>query len=726
MVDSPLINGLFVTGTDTGVGKTVVTAALAAAFRRRGLSVGVMKPVATGCKMGARINPGTPSRLVSEDARLLMRAAGCDDPEELVCPYRFEPPVAPWVAQNVIARSAATKQSPWKRKEIASLPLVARNDEILLDRIEEVFRTLASRHDVMLVEGIGGLLVPLNGRHTVADLARRLNLPLLVVARAGLGTINHTLLTLESARAQGLEVAGMVLNGRSGRPSLAERTNPRVIQKLGSAPLFGAVPRLSSPTPELIAPHLKTSALLKRIRSRPLHRKARRARLSRLDRSRLWHPFTQMADWEKEEPLVAESGDGVYLTDTGGRRYLDGVSSLWVNLHGHRHPALDRALREQAGKLAHSTLLGCSNVPAIELAEELLRVAPKNLSRVFYSDSGSTAVEIALKMAFQYWQQNPAPDTGAGQASQRRRFVHFVNAYHGDTVGAVSVGGIDLFRKVYGPLLFKGFKLPAGVSLKTLEKTLKTHHREIAAVVVEPLAQGAAGMILQPPGWLKAVERLCRRYGTFLIADEVAVGFGRTGKMFACEWERVRPDFLCLAKGITGGYLPLAATLTTEKVYRGFLGPYKSLRTFFHGHSYTGNPLACAVALENLRLFRRERVLQRLKPKIRLFQRELEKFKDLQHVGEVRQRGLMAGIELVKNKRTKEPYAWEEQAGIRVCQFLRGRGILLRPLGNVIVLMPPLSITPEQIRFLCRETRAVIEEITSLRATNGSEAISSQ
>jgi adenosylmethionine-8-amino-7-oxononanoate transaminase len=568
---------------------------------------------------------------------------------------------------------------------------------ISLDRIEEAFLELARRHDLVLVEGIGGLLVPLNTRHTVADLARRLNLPLLVVGRAGLGTINHTLLTLESARAQGLEVAGMVLNGRSARPSLAERTNPLVIQKLGGVPVFGIVPRVSSPTPERIASHLKVDALLKQIRSRPARRQARRRRLSRLDRSRLWHPFTQMADWEKEEPLVAEFGEGVYLTDTGGRRYLDGVSSLWVNLHGHRQPALDRALREQAGKLAHATLLGCSNVPAIELAEELLRVAPKNLSRVFYSDSGSTAVEIALKMAFQYWQQNGQP--------RRRRFLHFVNAYHCDTIGSVSVGGIDLFRKVYGPRLFKGFKLPSGVSLQTLGKTLKTHHREIAAVVVEPLMQGAAGMILQPPGWLKGVERLCRRHGLFLIADEVAVGFGRTGKMFACEWEKVQPDFLCVAKGLTGGTLPLAATLTTDRVYRGFLGSHGSMRTFFHGHSYTGNPLACAVALENLRLFRRERVIQRLQPKIRLFEKELERFRTLEHVADIRQKGLMASIELA-------PYSWEERIGIRVCQELRDRGILLRPLGNVIVLMPPLSITPEQIRFLCRETLAAVRKVT--------------
>lgn len=670
--------GLFVTGTDTEVGKTAVTAALAYALRRKGLSVGVMKPAATGC--GRR-----GGRLISEDAELLLKASGAEDPIELVCPYRYEPPVAPSVAGASIS----------------------------LGHIEECFRALAARHDIVLVEGIGGLLVPLDARHTVADLAVRLNLPVLVVARAGLGTINHTLLTLEAARSRGLELLGVVLNGRSGKPSLSERTNPEVVRKLGEVPVFGVVPKLPSASPARVAPHLKTELLLKQLRSLPLRRRVRRALLSRADRSKIWHPFTQMSEWEKQEPLMIESGDGNTLTGTDGRRYLDGVSSLWVNLHGHRHPALTRAIREQAGKIAHSTLLGGANVPATELAEELLEIAPQNLSRVFYSDNGSTAVEVALKMAFQYWQQNGRPS--------RRRFAHFVNAYHGDTVGSVSVGGIDLFHKVYGPILLKGFKVPApypyrGVSaedsLKALRKTLAAHHREIAALVVEPLVQGASGMIMQPAGWLKQVERLCRKYGVFMIADEVAVGFGRTGKMFACEWENIRPDFLCVAKGLTGGYLPLAATLTTDKVYRGFLGQYESLRTFFHGHSYTGNQLASAVALENLRLFKREKVLQKLQPKIRLLARELEKMKKLPHAGDIRQRGFMAGIELVKNKRTKEAYPWQQKTGIRVCQALRERGILLRPLGNVVVLLPPLSITPEQLKFLCRETAAAIEQVT--------------
>ncbi len=689
--------GLFITGTDTEVGKTFVTAALAAAFRRRGMDVGVMKPVATGCLKENGL-------LVSEDARVLTASSGVADPHELVSPYRFEPPVAPLVALTL----TPTLSRDGGGNRVRAIK------EISLDRIKQSFDMLARKHEIVLVEGIGGLLVPLDKKSTVADLARRLDLPILIVARAGLGTINHTLLTLKAARSEGLNVIGVVLNGRSATPSLSERTNPDVIRRLGDIPILGIVPQMAKPSPSTAASFIEVEEILSRLKKKEERLPLPEAkRLSRIDRKTVWHPFTQMQEWEQGEPLIVESAQGVYLRDTRGNKYLDGVSSLWVNLHGHRHPDLDRALREQLEKVAHSTLLGAGNIPSIELADELLKVAPQNLKRVFYSDSGSTAVEIALKMAFQYCQQNGQP--------RRKKFIHFVNAYHGDTVGSVSVGGIDLFHQVYGPLLFKGFKVPApypyrGVSgadsLRALEKVMRKHHREAAGLVVEPLVQGASGMIVQPKGWLKEVGRLCRKYGIFLIADEVAVGFGRTGTMLACEQENVRPDFLCVAKGISGGYLPLAATLTTEKVYKGFLGPYASSRTFFHGHSYTGNPLACAVALESLKIFRREKVLKNLQPKIRALAWELKAFESHPHVGEVRQRGLMAGIELVADKKTAAPYPLEKKASIRVCQVLRTRGILLRPLGNVIVIIPPLAINQEEIRFLCRETLAAIGKTT--------------
>ncbi len=327
-----------------------------------------------------------------------------------------------------------------------------------------------------------------------------------------------------------------------------------------------------------------------------------------LDHAHLWHPFTQQRQWCEEEPLMIERAEGTTLVAADGRRYIDGVSSLWCNVHGHRHPLIDQAVREQLERVAHSTMLGLSHPGAAELAARLAEIAPGRLSRVFYSDSGSTATEVALKMAFQYWQQR------GGQHVRRTSFVHLRDAYHGDTLGSVSVGGIGLFHSAYRPLLFSTHAAEPG-DAADLERVLAAREEEIAAVIVEPLVQGAAGIVVHPPGYLAAVRELCDRFGVLLICDEVATGFGRTGTMFACEQEGVEPDFLCLAKGLTGGYLPLAATLATEEVYEGFLGAHEDFRTFFHGHTYTGNPLACAAALANLDAFESERTLERLRAK---------------------------------------------------------------------------------------------------------------
>lgn len=434
-------------------------------------------------------------------------------------------------------------------------------------------------------------------------------------------------------------------------------------------------------------------------------------RLELLDKNHLWHPFTQMREWERETSLIIERGEGNYLIDTDGRKYFDGTSSLWVNVHGHRKKEIDNAIKKQIDKISHSTLLGLGNVPSIELAEELVKIAPKGLTKVFYSDNGSTAVEIALKMAFQYWRQ-----AGKGQktSGKKTKFVAFTGAYHGDTFGSMSVGEIDVFVEKYKPLLFPTYKAyypycyrcPIGkkypsckiACIKKFEEILKSHHRGIAACIIEPIVQGAAGMIVSPPGFLKQVRRLCAKYNVLFIADEVATGFGRTGKIFACEHENVMPDFLCLAKGITGGYLPLAATLTTNKIYKAFLGEYKELRTFFHGHTYTGNPLGCAAAIANLQIFKNEKTLQKLQPKIKLLSELLADFKALPHVGDVRQKGLIAGIELVRNKRTKEPFPTEERVGYKVCMEARKHGLIIRPLGDTIVIMPPLSITTAEIK----------------------------
>jgi adenosylmethionine-8-amino-7-oxononanoate aminotransferase len=430
--------------------------------------------------------------------------------------------------------------------------------------------------------------------------------------------------------------------------------------------------------------------------------------LTQWDKKYIWHPFTQMEEYADTTPLIIEEGDGSYLIDVEGNRYIDGVSSLWVLVHGHGKRELIDAIEKQANTLCHSTLLGLANTPSIILARMLVDIAPKGLSKVFYSDNGSTSVEIALKMAYQYWQQK-------GE-KKRKKFISFTNGYHGDTIGAVSVGGIDLFHKVYGPLLFKTYKAPSPycyrcpLKLKKescgmacigeFEKVVMKHKDEICAVVIEPHVQGAGGMIVQPKGFLSAVRKITKANNIHLIADEVATGFGRTGHMFACNKENVEPDFLCVAKGITGGYLPLAATLTTDEVFSGFLGPVDAFKTFFHGHTYTGNPLACSVAIENINLFEKEQTLKKMQGKIALLKKELKRFSDLPHVGEIRQQGFMVGIELVKSRKTKKPYAPKDKIGQKVTQEARRRGVIIRPLGDVIVLMPPLSIEEPTLKKL--------------------------
>jgi adenosylmethionine-8-amino-7-oxononanoate aminotransferase len=420
--------------------------------------------------------------------------------------------------------------------------------------------------------------------------------------------------------------------------------------------------------------------------------------LAAADHRYIWHPFTQQQGWVEEEPVIIESAEGTTLTDTEGRRYIDGVSSLWCNVHGHRHPKIDAAIEAQLGKVAHSTMLGLSHRPAIELARRLIDIAPAGLSRVFYSDSGSTATEIALKMAFQFWAQNREPNA-------RAKFITLRDAYHGDTLGSVSAGGIDLFHETYRPLLFDTLKAEPG-DIADMERLLAQNAGEVAAVMMEPLVQGAAGMLMHPPGYLGAVRRLCDRYGALLICDEVATGFGRTGTMFACEQEDVAPDLMCVAKGITGGYLPLAATFTTERIYKGFLGRHDEYRTFFHGHTYTGNPLACAAAIATLDVFDEERTLECLQPKIELLTRLLEPIAQLAGVGEVRQRGFMVGIEL-------EGFDPTERAGHHVALEARARGAIIRPLGDVIVLMPPLSIEGTELQRLVAITRQAIEAATA-------------
>lgn len=671
--------GIFITGTDTGVGKTVVTCVLAALLKEQGVNVGVMKPV----------------QCAGRDAVFLRKFLDLPDPLKLINPYFAPEPLSPHVA--------------FRRHKMP----------IRVSRILSAYRELQSRHDLVLVEGAGGLMVPLGKNYFVADLARDLGLDLIIVARLGLGTINHTLLTIEQARCFGLEIRGVLFHQTACHKSgIPEATNPGAVRDLGRVKVLGTVPFLRKIERAEILKTCKGKIRLSRILNKTGN--SRTAELASDDKKYVWHPFTQMRDWLKEQPLIIEKGRGTELFDTDGHGFIDGVSSLWVNVHGHGQKAINRAVKSQVDRLSHSTMLGLSHAPGIALAKKLVEIAPRGLEKVFYSDNGSTAVEVALKMAYQYWQNRGL--------TRKTKIAHLKNSYHGDTLGSVSVGGIGLFHEVYRKMIFKTievdfsdqYRAPRGKTYPSyafeavdkMERLFRKERGAIAALVVEPLVQAAAGILVWPRGILRRMADICRENDIFLIADEVATGFGRTGKMFACEHENIHPDFLCLAKGLTGGYLPLAATLTTRRVFDGFLFPYHEQKTFFHGHTYTGNPLSCAAALANLEVFEKDKTLQRLQSKIKYLEKRLRDFSGLAQVGDIRQKGFMAGIELVLDKDRKLPYPWEDKIGIKVCQEARARGVILRPLGNVIVLMPPLSITIEELDRLLKATYEAVEIIT--------------
>jgi len=444
-------------------------------------------------------------------------------------------------------------------------------------------------------------------------------------------------------------------------------------------------------------------------------------KLKQIDHSHLWHPFTQMQEWMAEDPVIISRADGNYLVDDTGRKYLDGVSSLWCNVHGHRKKELDEAIKQQIDRFSHSTFLGLSHVPGIQLAQKLIDIAPKGLKRVFYSDSGATAVEIGLKMAVQYWQLK-------GE-SKRTQIASLAESYHGDTVGSMSVGYSETFHRFHKSLLFPViritpphvFRYYQGMSeaesldaaVEEAEEKLTANKNALAALVVEPLMQGAAGMWSQPVRYAKALSEICRRNDILFILDEVATGFGRTGKMFACEHANVTPDILCLAKGITGGYLPLAATLTREEIFAAFLGEYQEFKTFFHGHTYTGSPLGCAAALANLEIFVRESVIENMQPRIAYLQKSLrDESLPLPHVSDVRQWGYMIGIELAEDKASRTSYPAERRMGHKVILEARKHGVMIRPLGDVIILMPPLSIGEGDLDILLGTVRDSIRTVT--------------
>lgn len=673
----PKYPSLFITGTDTGVGKTVVTALIVKAYQKQGLKAAPFKPVATG----------------ASDALFLSKATAV--PAETISLYQFKLPLSPHLA-------AKQEKKP-----------------INLKKILAAFKQHQANYDTIIVEGVGGLFVPLNEKDYLLDLIELLNLPVIIVTKPTLGTLNHTLLTVNACIERGVFLAGLIVNNYPRNPSLAEQLNLKELPRLTKLPLLAVIPHIEEVNVEKakigkLANYLNSIELQKIKQPAASYEQAIEA-----DKKYLWHPFTPMTEYlaEKPHPLMIVKAKDSYLIDSNGKHYLDGVSSLWVNVHGHHHKILDLAVKQQLNKVAHTTLLGLANEPAALLAAKLVEITPPGLNKVFYSDNGSTAVEVGLKVAYQYWQQSGYPE--------KKEFVSFVNAYHGDTVGAVSLGGIDLFHRKFQPLLFKVHQVPAAYCyrcplkltypscnlscLNELEQLLERKHRQIAAVVMEPKVQGAAGMLVQPPGYLKKVANLCAQHQVLLIADEVATGFGRTGLMFACEQEQIQPDIIALAKGITGGYLPLAATLFKEEIYAAFLGPYEEEKTFFHGHTYTGNPLAAAAALANLKLLS-PKFLQAVQEKAAKLADWLQPLLELPVVGDIRQCGLMVGIELVADKQTKQPFPVEKRFGRQVILKAREKEVIIRPLGDVIVLMPPLAIKEAELKKLVAVTAWAIKE----------------
>ena len=688
---------LAVVGTDTEAGKTAVSAALVAALRARGCAVEAVKPVATG------VAPGE----AGEDATLLARAAGMEPRDALLVGFAL--PRSPLAAARAEGRT------------------------IDLDALVRTLRERASRPglDALLVEGVGGVLVPLTERATVRDLVRRLDARVVVVGRAGLGTIGHCAMTVEACRDGGLHVAGVILSDVDGATAADFAAENAVqiaaqcgVRVLGVLPHVAAMSDLNA-LAAAAESSLDLDALLAALRAPLLDE----AEVVRLDSAHAWHPFTQTTEWLDEDPLVVHRGEGCWLVDAQGRRYLDGVSSLWANLHGHAHPRLDAALREQAGRIAHSTFLGLTHEPGARLAAELCAVAPEGLTRVFYSEAGASAVEVALRVALQA--QRHRGEDG------RTRFISLVEAYHGDTAGAVSVGRSEPFHTGLDPILFETLRVPPPHrferdgfdpaeaerrSLAALSDTLHDNGGHVAALVVEPRMQGAAGMWPHSDTWLRRAVSMARDAGALVICDEVATGFGRTGDMFAAAGAGVEPDIMAVGKGLTGGYLPLSATLVREELFELFTAPYAEHRTLYYGHTYTGNPLACAVARASLALFGEEDTLSRARTLADRLAMLLAPVAALPHVAQVRQRGVMCGIELCAGG-LDEPFDPALRAGRRLILAARRRGVVVRPLGDVVVLNPPLVLNDAEASLLVEAVaESIVEVCTSLPATQAAGA----
>ena len=669
-----------ITGTDTGAGKTVVTAALIAIMLRRGLRVDAVKLIATG------VAPGSPG----DDAELLARALHRD-------------------ATECVAETFASARSP----------LAAATAEGRRVDIEELARFVRRRAemgtaDLLLIEGVGGLLVPLTETDSVRDLLRALRAPVLVVARAGLGTINHSVLTVEACRDAGLHVLGAVLSDVDGVDPEFAAENAAQIAGQAQVRVFGVLPHVERiEDVDAIAgaaEHTIDAASLIAACDEAAAAAPEHEHVLDVDRAHVWHPFTQTSEWRDEDALVIRSGRGCWLIDDRGERYLDGVGSLWANVHGHAHAALDAALRAQLADIAHTTFLGLTHQPGALLARELCAVAPPGLTRVFFSETGASAVEAALRIAL-------LAQRYCGE-SKRTRFVSLDGAYHGDTAAAVSVGRSEPFHRGLDPLLFDALRVspPHLVgeerSLTALRDLFSRLGDAVAAFVVEPRMQGAAGMWAHSDAWLRDAVAIARSHGALIICDEVATGFGRTGDLFASAGAGVTPDILALGKGLTGGYLPLSATLVTDAIFERFTAPYTDHRTLYYGHTYSANPLACAVARASLRLFTTERTMERARSLAQRFEEMLRDVASLPAVLEVRRSGTMVGIELGHAGGTPFDAAW--RVGRRVTLAARKRNVVVRPLGDVVVLNPPLVMRDDEAELLVGAVGESITEVAAL------------
>lgn len=659
----------------------MVAAGLARVLVQRGMRVDALKLVATGAA------PGEPG----EDATLLGGATGRSAAVSVLMTFELpRSPLAAAAAEGTVV-----------------------DDDALVAAVRERARDV----DVLVLEGAGGLLVPLTSARTVADAFRSLDADIVIVGRGGLGTINQCALTVEAARARGLRVAGVILSDVDGvEPGFVAENAARIAAQCDVA-VLGIVPHLGdAPGIDAIARACAHAVDIEALLQLPVDARRRRDIALDADRDHVWHPFTQTTEWRDEERLVIRRGDGCWLIDADGRRYLDGVASLWANVHGHAHPALDRALHEQAGRIAHSTFLGLTHEPGALLAAELARVTPDGLDRVFYSEAGAAAVEVALRIALVAQQRR-------GHAT-RTRMLSLEDAYHGDTAGAVSVGRSEPFHRGLDPLLFDVMRVPpphvAGeaASLVRLDETLSQHADTLAAFIVEPRMQGAAGMLPNSDTWLRAAVERARAAGLLVICDEVATGFGRTGAMFASSGADVVPDILVLGKGLSGGYLPLSATVVGDEIYDLFTGPYAEQRTLYYGHTYSANPLACAVARASLALFESDGTIERAQRLAATLARELRALTSRETVFEIRQRGVMVGIEL--RCASGEPLDPALRMGRQVTLAARRRGVIVRPLGDVVVINLPLVMSDDEASLLVGALTDAIDEVAPDQASPSS------